>query len=292
MEDFVKNLPKAELHLHLDGTIAPESWKKLADKNGMEFPFKDVPDCWKHFEFTGLQTFVDMYDLATEVVLEGDDLYQVAFDYLEHCNGISVRHVEFAWAPELYCFRETNAITVGQQLEGINRAFAEAKEKFNMTALLILTFIRHKPTDTCYKVLELTEPYKDQIAGVGLAGYEQGFGAELFQDVFKVSKEKYGYKATAHAGEITNAKAVKDTIDLLKVDRVDHGVQAMHDEELLQRIADTKMHLTVCPISNVLLKVFSDIEEVPVRLFYDRGVHFSINSDDPPFFNASLLTNY
>ena len=205
---------------------------------------------------------------------------------------MGVRHVEFAWAPELYCFRETNAITVEQQLEGLNRAFNEAKEKFNITTLLIMTFVRHNPIENCYKVLELTEPYKNQIAGVGLAGCEQGFGPELFQEVFKVSKEKYGYKLTAHAGEVTDSKCVKDTIDLLKVDRIDHGIQSMHDKELLQSIIDTKMHLTLCPNSNVILKAFSDIDELPLRDFYDRGVHFSINSDDPPFFNASLIENY
>jgi len=146
-------------------------------------------------------------------------------------------------------------------MEGIMKAVEEVKEKYNMTVLLILCFIRQAPVEQAYKIMKEARPFKDQIKAVGLAGCEEGFGPELFEEVYKLAKEEYGYKLTAHAGEVTNSTAIKDTIDILKVDRVDHGVKAMNDPEVLQEIIDSNMHLTLCPDSNIKLKVCSDIDE-------------------------------
>jgi len=261
MEEFVRNLPKAELHVHLEGTFEPELWQKIALRNGMDFPFKNVEEAKNAFEFKGLVPFLHLCDSAILVVLNADDLYDLTIDYLKKCHEQNIRHVELTWGPTQFTERETNPISMKIQMEGIMRAVEEAKEKYNMTVLLILCFIRQCPVDQAYRIMEEALPFRHQISAVGLAGCEIGFGPELFEDVYKVAKERYGYKLTAHAGEVTDADAIKNTIELLKVDRVDHGIKAMNDPKLLQEIIDSNMHLTLCPDSNIKLKVCSEIDE-------------------------------
>jgi len=226
------------------------------------------------------------------VLKNANDFYDLTIDYLNKCHEQNIRHVELTWGPTQFTEREIDPISMKDQMEGIMRAVDEVKEKYNMTVLLILCFIRQAPVDQAYRILEEAKPFKHQIRAVGLAGCEEGFGPELFEDVYKVAKAEHGYKLTAHAGEVTNSNCIKDTIDILKVDRVDHGVKAMYDPALLQEIVDSNIHLTLCPDSNIKLKVCSEIDELPLRKFYDEGVNFSINSDDPPFFNATLMDNY
>jgi len=292
MEEFVRNLPKAELHVHLEGTFEADLWEKIAIRNGMDFPFKNVEEAKNAFEFKGLVPFLHLCDSAIEVLKNADDLYDLTIDYLNKCHEQNIRHVELTWGPTNFTEREANPISMKTQMEGIMRAVEEAKEKYNMTVLLILCFIRQCPVEQAYRIMEEAIPFKHQIKAVGLAGCEEGFGPELFEDVYKVAKEKYGYKLTAHAGEVTDAECIKSTIESLKVDRLDHGIKVMNDPKLLQEIIDSKIHLTLCPDSNLKLKVCSEIDDLPLRKFYDRGVNFSINSDDPPFFNASCIENY
>jgi len=261
MQEFVRNLPKAELHVHLEGTIEADLWQKLALRNGMEFPFKNEEEAKKAFEFKGLVPFLNLCDTAVLVLKNAEDFYDLTIDYLNRCHEQKIRHVELTWGPTNFTERETDKISLKIQMEGIMRAVEECKEKHNMTVLLILCFIRQCPVDQAFRILEEAEPFKHQIRAVGLAGCEEGFGPELFEDVYKLAKEKYGYKLTAHAGEVTSPECIKNTIDFLKVDRIDHGILSNKDEKLLQEIVDTKMHLTLCPDSNLKLKVCEEIDD-------------------------------
>ena len=288
MKEFIQKLPKAELHLHIEGSLEPELMFKLAKRNNIEIPYKSIEDIKKAYNFTNLQSFLDIYYAGANVLITKQDFYDLTQAYILKCVEDNIIHTEIFFDPQTHTQRGIKFDTV---IMGIVEALNDAKEKFGITSAVIMCFLRHLSQEDALNTLEQSIPYKDYILGVGLDSSELGNPPSKFEDVFKKAKEQ-GFKLVAHAGEEADVSYIYEALDLLDIQRIDHGVQSINSEELMQRLKDEQIPLTVCPNSNIELKVFENYAEHNIKELLDYGLNVTINSDDPAYFKGYLNQNF
>ncbi|MEE9448163.1 MAG: adenosine deaminase [Arenicellales bacterium] len=286
--DFIRALPKAELHLHIEGSLEPELLFSLAERNGITLPFKTIEDVRAAYQFSNLQDFLDIYYQGMSVLITEQDFFDLTMAYLLRAKEDGVRHVEIFFDPQGHVERGIAFETV---VNGIYRALVEGEVKHDISFGLIMCFLRHLSEDEAFDTLKMAEPFKDKLLGVGLDSSEMGHPPEKFQNVFSVAK-KQGYKIVAHAGEEGPAEYVRQALDLLEVDRIDHGNAVLEDAELTQRVADEGIALTVCPLSNLKLCVVDKAENHPLPKMLEAGLTITLNSDDPAYFGGYIAENY
>jgi adenosine deaminase len=288
MEAFIRGLPKAELHLHLEGTLEPELALRLARKHHVALPHSTIEQLRHSYQFTDLQSFLDIYLAASRVLLDEDDFHAMTSAYLRRAHAQGIVHVEVFFDPQSHTERDIAFVTV---LGGIHRALLQGEREFGITHRLILCFLRHLSAAEAMSTLELALPHKAAIAAVGLDSSENGHPPAKFAEVFERARRE-GLLAVAHAGEEGPASYVRDALDLLKVQRIDHGVRCEEDPQLVERLARERIPLTMCPLSNVKLKVFPRLADHNLRRLLQRGLCVTINSDDPAYFGGYLNENY
>jgi adenosine deaminase len=288
MRELIKQIPKAELHLHIEGTLEPELMFEIGNRNGVDIPFESVEDVRRAYEFTDLQSFLDIYYQGANVLRYERDFYDMTWAYLERVHGENVRHVEIFFDPQTHTDREVPFEVV---ITGIHRALEDAGRDFGMSSQLIMCFLRHLSAEAAMDTLQQSLPYKDWIVAVGLDSSEVGHPPEKFQSVFDEAR-KEGFLTVAHAGEEGPAEYIWQALDLLKAKRIDHGVRCIEDPQLVQRLKDEQIPLTVCPLSNVKLRVFDEMAQHNFKQLLDRGLCVTINSDDPAYFGGYLTENY
>lgn len=288
MIELIKKLPKAELHLHIEGSLEPELMFKLAKKNQIEIPYKDIDDVRRAYNFTNLQTFLDIYYAGANVLITKDDFYELTWAYILKCVEDNVIHTEIFFDPQTHTARGVAFETV---LSGIKEALSDAKEQFGITSCIIMCFLRHLSQEEAFATLDEALPFKDDIIGVGLDSSEVGNPPSKFKDVFKKAKEE-GFKLVAHAGEEADFSYIYEALDLLEISRIDHGVQSIKSPELMQRLKEEQIPLTVCPNSNIELKVFGNYQEHNIKELLDFGLNVSVNSDDPAYFKGYMNQNF
>ena len=288
MIGLIKKLPKAELHLHIEGSLEPELMFRLAKKNQIEITYKDIEDVRNAYNFTNLQTFLDIYYAGANVLITEDDFYDLTWEYILKCVEDNVIHTEIFFDPQTHTARGVAFETV---ITGIKRALADAKTQYGITSCIIMCFLRHLSQEEAFETLEQALPFKDDIIGVGLDSSELGNPPSKFIDVFKKAKEE-GFKLVAHAGEEADFSYIYEALDLLDISRIDHGVQSIKSAELMQRLKDEQMPLTVCPNSNIELKVFDTYKEHNIKELLDYGLNITVNSDDPAYFKGYINQNF
>ena len=290
VREFVRGLPKAELHLHLEGSLEPSMLMRLATKNRIEIPFRTVEEIQAAYRFTELQDFLDIYYQGMNVLREEEDFYDLTMAYLERAAADGTVHVEVFYDPQGHTGR---GLPFAVATDGILGALADGREKLGITSLLILCHLRHLPEDEGLVTLRAAEPYiaDRRIAGLGLDSTERGNPPEKFAHLFATAREA-GLKLVAHAGEEGPAAYVADSVDLLKIDRIDHGNRCLEDPELVRRLAKMGIALTVCPLSNLRLCGVSDLREHPLKTMLEAGLKATVNSDDPSYFGGYLLDNF
>ncbi len=288
MSDFIAGLPKAELHLHIEGTLEPEMMMQLAERNGVSLPYADVEAVRAAYRFTRLQDFLDLYYQGMSVLLTEQDFYDLTLAYLRRVARDQVRHVEIFFDPQGHTAR---GIAFETAFEGIERGLQDGGREFGITWKIILCFLRHLSAEAAMATLEQALPYRDRIVGVGLDSSEDGHPPEKFQAVFQRARAE-GFRAVAHAGEEGPPAYVWGALDALKVERIDHGVRALEDPDLVAELARRRMPLTVCPLSNIRLRVFDDMTAHPLKMMLDRGLVVTVNSDDPAYFGGYMNDNY
>jgi adenosine deaminase len=288
MEAFIRAIPKAELHLHIEGTLEPELTFALARKHGVKLAWPDVEALRAAYEFDDLQSFLDLYYAGADVLRDEDDFHALTMAYLQRAHADGVVHVEIFFDPQTHTERGIAFATV---LNGINRALADGEREFGISHRLILCFLRHLSADAAMRTLEEALPYKQAIAAVGLDSSERGHPPSKFAAVFERARAE-GLIAVAHAGEEGPPAYIVEALDLLHVARIDHGVRCEEDPALVERLARTRVPLTVCPLSNVKLCVYPRIEDHNLKRLLDRGLCVTVNSDDPAYFGGYVLANF
>ena len=287
-ENWLNELPKVELHLHLEGSLEPELMFALAQRNSIDLPFASVEEVRAAYEFSNLQDFLDIYYQGANVLIHEQDFYDLTWAYLEQCKAQNVMHVEPFFDPQTHTDR---GIEFSVVIKGITRALNDAQVKLGISSKLIMCFLRHLSEDAAFDTLAMAEPYLDQLAGVGLDSSEQGHPPEKFSRVFAKARE-LGLKTVAHAGEEGPAEYVWTAINDLKVSRVDHGVRSIDDPELMKHLSETRMPLTVCPLSNTKLCVFDDMSQHNILEMLAQNVCVTVNSDDPAYFGGYMTENF
>ena len=284
---FIKALPKAELHVHLEGTLEPELMFALANRNHIGIPFRDVEEVRAAYKFSRLQDFLDIYYQGANVLRTPEDFYDLTRSYLARACADGVRHVEAFFDPQAHTGR---GVPFGVVMEGIHAALDEAAGE-GITSRLILCFLRHLDEDGAFATLKDAAPHLGRIAGVGLDSSERGHPPSKFARVFKAAGDM-GLKRVAHAGEEGPPEYVWEALDLLKVDRIDHGNRALEDPKLVARLVAEGMTLTVCPLSNLKLCVVDDMARHPIAAMLKQGLRATVNSDDPAYFGGYIADNY
>jgi adenine deaminase len=285
---FLEGLPKAELHLHIEGTLEPALAFRLAKKHGVALPYSSVEQLRGAYQFSDLQSFLDIYYAGASVLRDVDDFHDLTAAYLQKAHEQGVVHVEIFFDPQTHTERGIPFRTV---LDGITRALREGEEKFGITHRLILCFLRHLSADDAMRTLEEALPYLDFIAAVGLDSSEKGHPPSKFTAVFDRARRE-GLLTVAHAGEEGPPEYIYEALDLLKVKRIDHGVRSEEDPKLVERLVRERIPLTVCPLSNIKLKVFAAVEDHNIKRLLERGLCVTVNSDDPAYFGGYLLENF
>jgi adenosine deaminase len=285
---FIAGLPKAELHLHLEGSLEPELMFALAKRNKVEIPFKSVDEIRAAYSFSNLQDFLDIYYQGASVLRTEQDFFDLTDAYLARVAADGARHVEVFFDPQTHTARGIPFSTVA---DGILRALSEGEARHGITAKLILCFLRHLSEDEAVATLVAAEPYLDRIAGVGLDSSERGHPPSKFRGVFESARER-GLLLVAHAGEEGPPEYVHEALDILAIDRLDHGNRALEDPVLTRRLAHEKMTLTVCPLSNLKLCVVKELKQHPLKRMLDLGLRATVNSDDPAYFGGYLNDNW
>ena len=288
MNHFISSLPKVELHCHIEGTFEPELMFKLANRNGISLPYDSIESLKTAYQFTQLQDFLDIYYQGMNVLRTEQDFYDLTWAYLQRCHQDQVRHTELFFDPQGHLPR---GIDFSVMVDGIGQALVDAKEQLSITSELIMCFLRHLDEEDAIATLELAKPHRDKIIGIGLDSSELGHPPSKFARVFQQAKEQ-GYKLVAHAGEEGPAEYVQQALDLLKVDRIDHGNRAMDDPNLVAYLAEQHIPLTVCPLSNTRLCVVDDMANHPIKRMLDAGLCATVNSDDPAYFGGYMNANY
>ena len=286
--ELIRALPKAELHVHIEGTFEPELMFSIAQRNQIDIPYKSVEEVKQAYNFHNLQSFLDIYYAGANVLIHEQDFYDLAWAYFEKCAEDNVVHTEMFFDPQTHTDR---GIAFEVVLNGLQRACDDAKAKLGITSHLIMCFLRHLSEEAAFKTLEQAIPFKDQIIGVGLDSSEVGHPPSKFERVFAKAREE-GFLIVAHAGEEGPAEYVWEALDLLKVNRIDHGVRSEEDPKLMARLIAEKMPLTVCPLSNLKLCVVDDMADNNILRLLQQGVHVTVNSDDPSYFGGYMNDNF
>ncbi|MDC1027147.1 adenosine deaminase [Candidatus Thioglobus sp.] len=285
---WLNGLPKIELHLHIEGTLEPELLFKLAKRNSIQLPFNSVNEVKKAYQFSNLQDFLDIYYQGAEVLLHKQDFYDLTWAYLLMCKQQNVMHVEPFFDPQTHTVRGVAFKTI---VSGIAEALADGKAKLGITSRLIMCFLRHLSEESAIETLKSSEQFTDVIYGVGLDSAEMGNPPEKFINVFNKAKGM-GYKLVAHAGEEGPASFIWSSLDVLNVQRIDHGIRAIDDPDLMLRLIESQMPLTICPLSNVKLRVFDTMASHTILDMLDLGVCVTVNSDDPSYFGGYMTENF
>lgn len=288
LKSLIEKLPKAELHLHIEGTFEPELIFEIAQRNGISLKYKTVEEIRAAYEFTDLQSFLDIYYEAANVLITERDFYDLTWAYLQRVARQNVRHVEIFFDPQTHTERGIAFDTV---IKGIHSALKDAQSKLHITSHLIMCFLRHLDADAAMRTLEQAIPYKDWIIAVGLDSGEVGNPPEKFAAVYDRAR-KEGFLAVAHAGEEGPPEYIWQALDILKVKRIDHGVRCLEDPKLVRRLADERIPLTVCPLSNLKLCVVKSLKNHPLKKLLDAGVVATVNSDDPAYFGGYVQDNF
>jgi len=285
---FIDGLPKAELHLHIEGTIEPETMFRFTERNGIALPYASVEALRAAYDFGELQDFLDLYYQGMRVLQTEDDYYEMTWAYLEKARAQNVLHAEIFFDPQGHTSRGIAFETV---LDGISRALADGCKQLGIGTRLIMCFLRDRDATEAMATLEQALPHRDRIVGVGLDSAERGNPPAKFREVFERARA-LGFQTVAHAGEEGPAAYVRDALDLLHVTRIDHGIRALDDPGLVARLVRERVPLTVCPLSNVRLKVVDDIRRHPLRTMMDKGLFVTVNSDDPAYFGGYVNENF
>jgi len=288
MRDFIQALPKIELHLHIEGTLEPGLLFELAQRNNVSIPFKSEAEVRDAYEFTDLQSFLDIYYQGARVLVQEQDFFDLTWAYLLRCRQDNVIHTEVFFDPQTHTERGIAFDTV---IAGINRALVQAEAELQITSRLILCFLRHLDEAAAFTTLEQAQPHRDKIVAVGLDSSEKGNPPEKFQRVFERAIEA-GFLTVAHAGEEGPASYISDALSLLKVARIDHGVRCVEDPALVQQLIAERIPLTVCPLSNIKLCVFDSMAQHNIVELLRRGLCVTINSDDPAYFGGYMTDNF
>jgi len=288
MKQFIAGLPKAELHLHIEGTFEPELMFKLAERNGITLPYESVEALHKAYDFSQLQDFLDIYYQGMNVLRTEQDFYDLTWAYLEKVSKEAVRHVEIFYDPQGHVDRGVSFETA---LNGIHSALVQGEKEFDISFGIIMCFLRHLDEDAAFDTLNSALAHKDKIIGVGLDSSELGHPPSKFERVFAKARDE-GFHVVAHAGEEGPPEYIYEALDLLKVERVDHGNTCLQDPELVKRLVKEQIPLTVCPLSNTKLCVVDDMKNHPLPEMLKLGLKAMINSDDPAYFGGYLNENY
>lgn len=285
---LLRAMPKAELHMHIEGSLEPEQMFALAARNGVVLKYPSVQSLKDAYVFNNLQEFLDIYHDGTMVLKTEQDFYDMTCAYLARAQADNVLHAEIFFDTQTHTGHGLSADTV---INGLHRACEDAPAKFGMTASLILCFLRHLSEEEAFECLEQALPHRDKIVGIGLASSEVGHPPEKFARAYERARQ-LGFRLVAHAGEEAPPAYIWSALDVLKVERIDHGVQAIHDAALMQRLAHDKMPLTVCPLSNLKLRVFPTLAQHNIGRMLDAGICATINSDDPAYFGGYINENF
>ena len=288
LDTYIAGPPKAELHLHIEGSLEPELMFELAQRNGVAIPFDSVEAVRAAYDFSNLQDFLDIYYAGANVLLTRQDFEDLAFAYFRRAAADNVRHAEIFFDPQTHTDR---GVPFGVVVEGLVAGMERAKTELGVTSGLILSFLRHLSEAEAFATLEAAKPWLHHFVGVGLDSSEVGHPPSKFESVFAAAGA-LGLKRCAHAGEEGPPAYVREALDLLHIDRMDHGNRSMEDEALIQRLAASRMTLTVCPLSNLKLCVVKDLKDHPVPEMLRRGLHVTLNSDDPAYFGGYVNENY
>lgn len=287
LESFIRGVPKAELHLHIEGTLEPELMFAIARRNKLALRFRSVEEVRSAYKFTNLQSFLDIYYEGAGVLLREADFYDMTWAYLERNAAQNVRHAEIFFDPQTHTDRGVSFRTV---VDGIHRALQDGRKKLGVSSNLILCFLRHLSEDSAMKTLETALPFRDKFVAIGLDSSEIGHPPEKFKRVFERARSE-GLKAVAHAGEEGPPEYIRQALDILKVSRIDHGVRCLEDEDLVFRLVAEGIPLTVCPLSNVKLGVYRMLKEHDLKKMLEAGLKATVNSDDPAYFGGYVLDN-
>ena len=288
LKQLVAKLPKTELHIHIEGSLEPAMMFQLAGRNGVSLPYPDIESIDNAYNFNCLQDFLDLYYQGMSVLQTEQDFFDLTWAYLLRCHQQNVVHCEIFFDPQGHTER---GIEFEVFMNGICSALDKAQDELGITSRLIMCFLRHLDETSAFATLQFAEPYLDRITGVGLDSSELGHPPALFQRVFE-SAEKLGLKRVAHAGEEGPPEYVYEALDLLNVDRIDHGNRSLEDKALVRRLVNEKMPLTVCPLSNLRLAVVRDLSDHPIRRMLSLGLNACINSDDPAYFGGYMNENF
>jgi len=281
-------MPKAELHIHIEGSLEPELIFALARRNRVSLPYPSVEALRSAYAFTDLQSFLDIYYAGASVLLTEQDFYDMTWTYLQRAHADNVRHAEIFFDPQTHTARGVDFSTV---ITGIDRALREARSQLGMSGALILCFLRHLSEDEAFKTLEQALPHRDKFIGVGLDSSERGHPPEKFARVFARCKA-LGLRRVAHAGEEGPPAYIEAALDILEVERIDHGVRCLEDAALTQRLARERIPLTVCPLSNIKLRVFDALPQHNLLALLNAGIAATVNSDDPAYFGGYINANF
>lgn len=285
---IIHDMPKVELHLHIEGTLEPEMMFSLAERNGVKLPFQTVEALRAAYEFSDLQSFLDIYYAGAAVLQQEADFYDLTMAYLQRMHQENVRHVEISFDPQTHTDRK---IPFERVINGIHRALENAQSQWGMSSRLILSFLRHLSAESALNTLRQALPYQEWIAAVGLDSSELGNPPEKFTEVFNAARAE-GFQTVAHAGEEGPPEYIWQAIHQLKVTRIDHGVCATEDPQLMDHLKHTQIPLTVCPLSNIKLRVFDKLEDHNLKVMLQKGICATINSDDPAYFGGYLTENF
>ena len=288
MKNFIEKLPKAELHLHIEGSFEPELMFALAQRNQIAIPYQTIEEVKQAYQFSCLQDFLNIYYAGASVLIHEHDFYELTMAYLTKCHEENILHTEIMFDPQTHTQRGIAFETV---IKGIRRAQEEAQQKWGISSLLIMSYLRHLSEEDAFETLQQSLPFKHWITAVGLDSSEKGNPPSKFYKVFEASA-KEGYVLLAHAGEEGPAEYVWEAIDGLKIVRIDHGNNCLTDEKLVDEIVKRDMALTVCPLSNLELRVVTDLKDHPLKTMLSKGIKATVNSDDPAYFGGYLNQNF
>ncbi len=288
LKTIIQGIPKAELHLHIEGSFEPELMFEIANRNNIKLDYDSIDSLKKAYKFNNLQEFLDIYYTGAKVLIHEQDFFDLTWAYLTKVHSQNLVHVEVFFDPQTHTDR---GIAFEVVINGIHKALEKAKQELNISYKLIMSYLRHLSEEAAFKTLESSLPFKHWIDGVGLDSSEMGNPPSKFVRVFEASA-KQGYKLVAHAGEEGPADYIWEALDLLHVVRIDHGNRCLDDEALVQRLVENKIPLTLCPLSNVELKVIQKMEEHPLVNMLQKGLLATIHSDDPAYFGGYMNENY
>ena len=285
--EYIKNVPKTELHLHIEGTLEPELMFKLAKRNNVSIPYKNIEEVKSAYNFKNLNSFLKIYYESSKVLINERDFFDLTWAYLLKCKEDNIVHTEIFFDPQAHIDRKVSFESV---INGISKALDKANLEFGLTSKIIMCFLRHLEENSGFEVLKQAVKYKDKIIGVGLDSSELGNPPKKFEKLFKKARDE-GFLTVAHAGEEGPPEYIWDSINLLKVKRIDHGVQCLKDDKLVNELIQKQIPLTVCPLSNVKLCVFDMLKNHNLKKMLNLGLKVMVNSDDPAYFGGYLNKN-